>query len=260
MTCISGPPWLPGNTEALIVFAWASRKRIIPPRGPRSVLCVVVVTNSQWGTGDGWMPAATRPAKWAMSAITVAPTSSAIARKGAKSIARGYAEWPTTSIFGRSRRARSRTGPRSIRPPDSRTPSLTMFSEAMSSRLSRCRSVSRPMAAKISGSVRSSAVAIYPVTCPLLVALDVVDDVPHGADLLRLLVRDLHVVLFLERHHELDDVERIGAEVLDEGRLRRHLLLAHAELLADDLPHLLLHARCHRAPPDLPLAPRAPHM
>src|SRR5438552_2654750 len=34
------------------------------------------------------MPAATRPAKWAMSAITVAPTSSAIARKGAKSIAR----------------------------------------------------------------------------------------------------------------------------------------------------------------------------
>jgi hypothetical protein len=52
-------------------------------------LWVVVVTNSACGTGEGWSPAATSPAKWAMSAKIVAPTSSAIARKGAKSIARG---------------------------------------------------------------------------------------------------------------------------------------------------------------------------
>src|SRR5439155_26168535 len=40
----------------------------------------------------------------------------------------------------------------------------------------------------------------------LLMALDVVHDVLDGPDLLRFLVRDLHVVLFLERHHQLDDV------------------------------------------------------
>ncbi len=58
---------------------------IIPPRGPRRVLWVVVVTTSQCGTGDGWTPAATRPAKWAMSHRSSAPTSSAISRKAAKS-------------------------------------------------------------------------------------------------------------------------------------------------------------------------------
>src|SRR6185503_16338810 len=76
-------------------------------------------------------------------------------------------------------------------------------------------------------------------------ALDVVHDVLDGADLLRLLVRDLHVVFLLEGHHELDDVERVGAQVFDERRLRSHLILAHPELLTDDLLDPLLHASCH---------------
>src|SRR5205823_3821657 len=58
------------------------------PRGPHSVLCVVVVTKWQWGMGDGWSPAATSPAMWAMSAISSAPAWSAMARKRAKSITR----------------------------------------------------------------------------------------------------------------------------------------------------------------------------
>jgi hypothetical protein len=51
-------------------------------------LWVVVVTKSQWGKGEGWSPAATSPAMWAMSAISRAPPASAIARKRAKSIVR----------------------------------------------------------------------------------------------------------------------------------------------------------------------------
>ena len=43
--------------------------RITPPRGPPSVLCVVVVTTSACGTGLGCSPAATRPAKCAMSTM-----------------------------------------------------------------------------------------------------------------------------------------------------------------------------------------------
>ena len=89
MTCISGPPWLPGKTDEPMLLAYASRHMIMPPRGPRSVLWVVVVTNSACGTGDGWMPAATRPAMWAMSTMITAPTSSATRRNGAKSISRG---------------------------------------------------------------------------------------------------------------------------------------------------------------------------
>ena len=50
-----------------------------------------------WACGTGsslpvnTLPA-TSPAKWAMSTISVAPTSSAISRILAKSIRRGYAE------------------------------------------------------------------------------------------------------------------------------------------------------------------------
>src|SRR5579859_7503008 len=47
-----------------------------------------------------------------------------------------------------------------------------------------------------------------------LVRLDIGDDILDGADLFGILVRDLHAVFFLEGHHEFDDIERIGAEVL----------------------------------------------
>ena len=36
---------------------------------------VVVVTKWQCGTGEGWRPAATRPAMWAMSAMSSEPDS-----------------------------------------------------------------------------------------------------------------------------------------------------------------------------------------
>ena len=61
----------------------------MPPRGPRRVLWVVVETNSAWGTGLGWMPAATSPAMWAMSASTTAPQASAALRTASKSMVRG---------------------------------------------------------------------------------------------------------------------------------------------------------------------------
>ena len=41
ITCISGPPWVPGKTALSMCFARSSLHRIKPPRGPRSVLCVV---------------------------------------------------------------------------------------------------------------------------------------------------------------------------------------------------------------------------
>jgi len=89
ITCISGPPWIPGKMAEFSFLAWSSRHRIMPERGPRSVLWVVVVTNSQCGTGLGCSPAATIPAMWAISAITMQPASSAISRNFAKSMMRG---------------------------------------------------------------------------------------------------------------------------------------------------------------------------
>src|SRR5204863_2688406 len=47
----------------------------------------------------------------------------------------------------------------------------------------------------------------------LLVGVDVVDGVSHGLDVLRFLVGDLDLELLLHRHHQLDDVQAVGAEV-----------------------------------------------
>ena len=67
ITCSSGPPCVPGKTAESIFFLCSSRQMSIPPRAPPSVLWIVVETTSACGTGLGCSPAATRPAKWAMS-------------------------------------------------------------------------------------------------------------------------------------------------------------------------------------------------
>src|SRR3712207_7961011 len=73
MTCSKGPPWLPGKTaefnNVLIFFtspflvvypqglSKSLPKRITPPRGPRKVLCVVVVTICAYFNGLFNIPA-----------------------------------------------------------------------------------------------------------------------------------------------------------------------------------------------------------
>jgi len=69
MTCMRGPPCMPGKTLEFRVLACCSLHRIMPPRGPRRVLWVVVVTKSAYGTGLGCRPAAMSPAMWAMSTM-----------------------------------------------------------------------------------------------------------------------------------------------------------------------------------------------
>ena len=64
------------------------------------------------------------------------------------------------------------------------------------------------------------------------------------------LVGDLEIELLLERHHELDGIERVGAQVLDELGRGQHLVLLHSELLDDDLLHALFNRLRHALPPD----------
>ena len=78
MTCISGPPCVPGKTARSICLASSARPKMRPPRGPRRVLWVVVVTMSACGKGLGCRPAATSPAMWAMSTKRSASTSCAM--------------------------------------------------------------------------------------------------------------------------------------------------------------------------------------
>ena len=68
-----------------------------------------------------------------------------------------------------------------------------------------------------------------------LLPLDVVDGLAHRLDLLGLVVRDGDLELFFQFHHQLDDVQRVGAHVLLKGGLARDLVLVHAQVFADDL-------------------------
>ncbi|GAQ68275.1 hypothetical protein SsS58_08734 [Streptomyces scabiei] len=120
MTCSSGPPWKPGKTEELSFLANSlPRARMMPPRGPPRVLWVVEVTTSAYSTGLGCSPAATRPAKCAMSTHSSAPVSSAIRRNAAKSSCRGYADQPAMITFGRCSLASCSTSSMSTRPESS---------------------------------------------------------------------------------------------------------------------------------------------
>src|SRR5439155_20788988 len=82
----------------------------------------------------------------------------------------------------------------------------------------------------------------------LLVRGDVVDGLADGLDLLRVLVGDLDAELILELHDQLDEVERVGIEILLERGLLRDLTFIHTELFSQDFLHSLenfLARRCH---------------
>src|SRR5687767_11983330 len=52
-------------------------------------------------------------------------------------------------------------------------------------------------------------------------------------------IRDLDVEFLLERHHELDGVEAVGAEIVDEVGVLGHLVGLYAEVLDNDFLHTL---------------------
>ena len=65
--------------------------------------------------------------------------------------------------------------------------------------------------------------------------VDIGDRVVDSRDLLSGIVRNLDPELFLERHDQLDDVEAVGAQVVDKARIFRHLVGFDPEVLDDDL-------------------------
>ena len=70
--------------------------------------------------------------------------------------------------------------------------------------------------------------------------LDVVDSVLDGLDLLGVFIGDVEVERFLKRHHQLDDVERVRAQVVHKRGALVDLALVDPKLFHNDLLYLLL--------------------
>src|SRR5579883_2304602 len=101
---------------------------------------------------------------------------------------------------------------------------------------------------------RGRALVLIGLLADLGMLFDVVDGVLDGADLLRVLVGNLEVEILFQRHDQLHGIERVGAQVVNEGGAGCDLGFFHAQLLCDDLPHLLgnflrLIACRHKSPP-----------
>src|SRR4051794_36633255 len=86
------------------------------------------------------------------------------------------------------------------------------------------------LAPRSAAAARGRARARPPTWLLLGVRLDVVDRVLDAADLLRVLVRDVDLERLLEGEDQLHQAQRIGAEIVDERRLRLDVLLVDVEL------------------------------
>src|SRR5437763_15082796 len=75
------------------------------------------------------------------------------------------------------------------------------------------------------------------------VLLDVAHRILHGLDLLSFFVWNFEVESLFERHDEFYPVEGICSEIVDERRAWRDFAFFHAELIDDDLFHLVLNTR-----------------
>src|SRR6478735_8836868 len=80
------------------------------------------------------------------------------------------------------------------------------------------------------------------------VGADVIDCLLHRRDLFGVVIGNLGFEFLLERHHELDRVERIGSQVVDERRFILDLGLVDTELLRDDFLDALFEV-FHASPP-----------
>src|SRR6267143_3306270 len=81
----------------------------------------------------------------------------------------------------------------------------------------------------------------------LRVFADVLHGIRNGANLLRILVRDFNIEGLFEGHHELDGIERIGAQVVHERSAGRDFALVHTELLDNNPFHFFING-CHVSP------------
>jgi hypothetical protein len=66
------------------------------------------------------------------------------------------------------------------------------------------------------------------------VGVDVVDGLLDRGDLFRFLIRNFRLEFLFEGHHELDCIERVGAEVVDKRGCVLDLRLVDTELFRDD--------------------------
>src|SRR4051812_43882149 len=107
-------------------------------------------------------------------------------------------------------------------------------------RMKECQPINPPSLARCSYRPAQRANLRSPAALSLAAALgDVIDRLLNGRDLLCVFIRNFGFEFLFKRHHELNGVERVGAEIVDEGSVTGDFFLFHPQLLGDDGFNLL---------------------
>ena len=74
-----------------------------------------------------------------------------------------------------------------------------------------------------------------------LLRFNIIDGILHGSNLLGVFVRNIDIEGFFERHHQFDNIERIGSEIIDKRRSAIDLIFVDSQLFDNDLLNSLLY-------------------
>jgi hypothetical protein len=75
-----------------------------------------------------------------------------------------------------------------------------------------------------------------------LLSFDIVDRLFDRCYLLGIFVRNVDIKGLFKSHYKLDNIQRVGSEVIDKGCVRVNLVFIHSQLFNDDLLYLF----CYR--------------
>src|SRR6188472_2055062 len=142
--------------------------------------------------------------------------------------ARIFASRPSDACPKRSKTARAMASSRTLSPRNSRRSYESVRSSAQEAWVKTCSS----LAGGSSVISRPSSVGPAWASTSALMRDDVVDRLADGREPAGVLVGDLEPELVLEVHHDLHQIQGVGAEILLERRVFGDLALVDTELLA----------------------------
>ncbi len=73
------------------------------------------------------------------------------------------------------------------------------------------------------------------------VSVDIVDRELNSGDLLGFLVGNLGLEFLFQRHDKLNGIQRIGAQIVDEGRAQLDIIFLDAQLLNNNFPNAVFY-------------------
>ncbi len=78
---------------------------------------------------------------------------------------------------------------------------------------------------------------------------DIRDSISDCADFLSVIIGNFHVEFIFQFHYELNDIQRVSAEIITERSFRFHFALVNPQTVNNNLRHAIQYCRQYNSPP-----------